>query len=292
MKRLVSFLLLFVLVFTSSQTLATVKDKLANHWAKEEIDGEFLEYYFPYLSKGNFQRFNPDSKIRENEFLLSFTSLLRDMGYSNNELGWDVDLTRKQMARIVGGKLLEENIIEKGEDTGEFKDIKNCSKEIQESIIALKEAGLIRGEKETRFNPNRPATQGEAIVFLQRVESLFKASPNLSFRLLGIMEAYSGTEGINLKEREDKLIVSITKAFPNPGYAMEVDKIVQSRGEYKIYLNIIPPDKDSIQLQVITYKTITIEINKDELGNPPYIFKMEGNFYQNFRFNGIIYKTR
>ena len=49
---------------------------------------------------------------------------------------------------------------------------------------------------------------------------------------------------------------------------MKVDRIVKAGDDYIVHLNITPPSKDSVQLQVITYKTITIEIDKDNIGNP------------------------
>lgn len=279
MRRLVSILLLFALLITSSSpVLAGMEEKLAKHWARGEIDRDFFLYYFPYLAKEDYNRFSPNEFIGEDEFLLSFTSLLNNKGYANKELGWDVDLTREQMARIVGGKLLANNLIEKtGEETN-FADIENCSRDIKNSIIALGEAGIIKGEGGGIFNPKRKASQAEAIVVLQRVEKLIDEHANIPFKLSGIVQTYSGAEGINVKEDKDKIIVSITKSLPNPGYNVKIDKITKSKEGYKVHLDIIPPPKDSVQLQVVVYKTITIEINKEEVGNPPYNFILEGNF--------------
>ncbi len=174
------------------------------------------------------------------------------------------------MARIVGGKLLEENIIHKGSEDPSFKDIKNRPMEEQNSIKALYNAGIIEGgENSTKYNPNRLATQAEAIVLLQRVEKVLDQN-TIPFNLSGIIQAYSGNEGIIIKENSDKIVLSITKSFPTPGYNMEVEKITRGEDNYKIHLNITPPPKDSEQLQVITFKTITIEINKKHI-TPPYI---------------------
>ena len=49
---------------------------------------------------------------------------------------------------------------------------------------------------------------------------------------------------------------------------MGIDKILKDEVDYKVYLNITPPSKDSEQLTVITFKTITIEIDKKYLGDP------------------------
>ena len=52
---------------------------------------------------------------------------------------------------------------------------------------------------------------------------------------------------------------------------MTIDKVAREKDGFKIYFDIQPPKPDSIQLQIITYKTITIEIEKNVLGEPPYI---------------------
>ncbi|NMA86225.1 MAG: hypothetical protein GX968_02755, partial [Tissierellia bacterium] len=268
------------LLSISNPILAKMEDKLSNHWAKNEIREEFFVYYFPYLAKEDFKNFSPNSPIKENEFLLSFSALLKKQGYNNNELGWGVDLTRGQMARIIGGKLLEENIIHKGSKDPSFKDIKNRSMEEQNSIKALYNAGIIEGENSIKYSPNRLATQAEAIVLLQRVEKVLDQN-TIPFNLSGIIQTYSGNEGISIKENSDKIVLSITKSFPTPGYNMEVEKITRGEDNYKIHLNITPPPKDSEQLQVITFKTITIEINKKHI-TPPYIFIMEGSFLSKY----------
>lgn len=279
MKRLVSILLLFALLITGgSPALAKMEEKLARHWSKGEIDRDFFLYYFPYLAKEDYNRFSPNETIREDEFLLSFTSLLNNKGYANKELGWDVDLTREQMARIIGGKLLANNLLERTKDETDFTDLENCNRDIRNSIIALEEAGIIKGEGGGVFNPKRKASQAEAIVVLQRVEKLIDQYANIPFKLSGIVQTYSGAEGINVKEGKDKITVSITKSLPNPGYNVKIDKITKCKDGYKVHLDIIPPPKDSIQLQVIVYKTITIEIDKEEIVNPPYNFILEGNF--------------
>lgn len=287
MRKILSFLLILALVLSiGSPALAKMEDKLSSHWARGEIQKDFFLYYFPYLAKENFSRFSPNDIIKEDEFLLSFSSLLKNKGYTNNELGWKVDLTRGQMARIVGGKLIEENIIQINDNDTKFIDIKDRPIQEQRGIKALYQAGIVKGISEFKYNPLGKTTQAEAIVLLQRVEKVLDKRSNIPFKLLGVVQAYSGKEGITTTENGDKLIVTITKTFPTPGYNMKVGEIIKSKDGYKVHLNISPPDKDSDQLQVITYKTITIQVDKEHIGSPPYIFMLEGSFLS--KIHGLI----
>ena len=52
--------------------LASMEDKLSNHWSKDEINKEFLTYYFPYLAKDDFEYFDPNGSIAENDFYCPF----------------------------------------------------------------------------------------------------------------------------------------------------------------------------------------------------------------------------
>ena len=96
----------------------------------------------------------------------------------------------------------------------------------------------------------------------------------IPFKIKTVEQAFSSrAEGIVLKDLETFLEISITKEFPTPGYDLEVKEIIEKdKGEFEIILSIIPPREGSILLQVITYKTILIEVDKYYLGDGPYTF--------------------
>ncbi|GFN36756.1 S-layer homology domain-containing protein [Tepidimicrobium xylanilyticum] len=284
MKKKVLIFLVLILIFASPiYAAASLEEKLGNHWSKNEIERDFLLYYFPYLAKDNFNRLNLKEAFYEDEFLLSFSSLLKEKGYTRMEIGWKEKLTRIDMVKLLAEKLLEIGAIELNQEPVPFKDLEGVPIEKKETLQALYHAGLINGQSNFKFNPYAHATQGEVIILLQRVDKLLDEVNktenaeedeiiNIPFTLSGIVQSYSGVEGINSKIGEDKVYVTITKEFSTTGYSMGVDKILKEKDEYKIYLNITPPSKDSEQLMVITFKTITIEINKQDLGLPPYKF--------------------
>jgi hypothetical protein len=98
----------------------------------------------------------------------------------------------------------------------------------------------------------------------------------VAFETVGIVQSYNSQEEIIVTENKDKVMVTITKSFPTPGYSMDVDKIRKERDGFRVYIDTTPPKPDSIQLQVVTYKTLTMEIDKTVLGNPPYNFILDG----------------
>ncbi|QQY79965.1 protease stability complex PrcB-like protein [Keratinibaculum paraultunense] len=275
MRKTLSIILIFVFILsTSNIVFADINDKLSNHWAKDKIRKDFVIKYFPYLANDDFKHFNPNGTIREDEFLLSFSSLLKDKGYKNSIVGEKINLNRAKMANIVGKKLIEESIIPVSNEKTTFKDINQLSKEEKESIAALYSKNLISGISNTKYAPFRNVTQAEAIIFLERVNDLLNDVSNISFKVLGRAESYSGKEGITVKTKNNKVLVTITKSFPTSGYDVTVNKVIKSGNDLIISLNISPPSKGSDQLQVITYKIITIEIDKKDIGNPPYNFIM------------------
>lgn len=279
MKRAVVLFLIFVLVMPSSAFGSTgMEQKLGNHWSKERIQKDFLLYYFPYLARENFNRLNPDDPFYEDEFLLSFSALLKDKGYTRTEIGWKIKMTRINMAQILGKKLLDIKAIRSSDGTTPFADIEGVSAEKKKALADLFHTGLINGQSKSKFNPYAYATQAEVIILLQRVNDFLEQVADIPFTLSGMVQSYSGVEGISSKTEGNKVFVTITKSFPTSGYSMEVEKIFREKGKYKVNLNITPPDKNSEHLTVITFKTITIEIDKVNLGDPPYNF-VWGNFF-------------
>lgn len=284
MKRIITFVLAMIIMFSiSTPSFANLDDKLGNHWSRGEIDRDFLLYYFSYLAREDFKRLNPNEAIREDEFLLSFSSLLKNKGYATVELEFRQYIKRIEMVKIVGDKLID--IAEFADEDVElpFTDIEDIT---DEELVALKKLyslGIIQGQSNSKLNPFANTTQAEAIVVLQRVRDYLNnlkveeeeeevVTREVPFNLSGTIQAYTGEEGIIAREKENSVIVTITKMLPTPGYTVKVDKIVEKNGEYKVYLDITPPDKNMELPQVIVYKTITIEIEKDELGEPPYKF--------------------
>ena len=173
MRKLVTFLLMSLLVISlHTPSLANMEEKLGKHWSAKIIDKDFSAHYFPYLAKEDFHRLNPDEPISEHEFLLSFSSLLKNKGYSITRLGWNSKLTRAQMAMDVGEKLIEIEVIHHGSGDIPFTDIDGLSNEAKEVLASLYHRGIIKGQSTTRYNPYANVTQAEAIVVLQRVDQL------------------------------------------------------------------------------------------------------------------------
>ena len=101
---------------------------------------------------------------------------------------------------------------------------------------------------------------------------------SIPFKTIESQQTYSEqAEGLSVIETESTVKVIICQRFPTPGYSMGVNKVVKDDDIYTIYLSVIPPKPGAILLQVITYKSIGIEIDKEDLGAPPYKFKLAGN---------------
>lgn len=292
MKKIVAVLLIFVLLVLAEGPVFgnSLDDELEKHWAKDELNKTFLLYYFPYIGRDSFKRLNLDGPIYEDEFSLSFSSLLKEKGYSAVEVGWKKELKRIDMVKIIGNKLVELKVIDPTNDKAQlpFVDVYDIEENLCKLLASLYNAGIVRGQSNNNFNPYANLTQAEAVIVLQRVGSLLdelmpKEEPveepiEIPFSLSGIVQSYSGVENIISKIEGDKVLVTATKEFPTPGYSVELEKIVKYNGEIKIYINITPPSKESILPQVLTYKTISIVIDKGYLGEPPYNF-VWGNFY-------------
>lgn len=269
-------LILIGLLLISTVSFGTIGDKLSNHWAKDEIDKVFVAYYFPYLAKDNFEKFDPSGPISEQNFNLSLNSLLKDFEFEVKGLGGTYHMSRGDMVNILGSKLSDIGIKDEASSNIPFIDTNTMNGNSIVLLRLLYNQGIIKGDSNSTFGPERGLSQVEAIIILQRVKGVLEEMNNIAFETLGIVQTFNNQEEIIITNEDNKVLVTITKEFPTPGYSMSVQKIMRTGGDYKIYFNITPPNPDSIQLQVITYKTLTMEIEKSKLGTPPYKFTFDG----------------
>ena len=281
MRRLTSTILIIAIILCSSFSFASISEKLTNHWADSQINRSFVAYYFPYLSRDYFANFEPNEGISEQDFILSIASLFKDLGYDISLEGSPASITRENMVSILGSRLMDIGLEVENNTILPFKDVNTMSNDSIELLRLLYSNNIILGDSNTSFSPNRNLSQVESIIILQRVKEVLERMNTIAFKTLGIVQSYNNQEEIIIKEEKDKLLVTITKGFPTPGYSMTVDKILRERGSYRVYFDITPPAADSIQLQVVTYKTLTLEIDKGQLIIGPYNFKLDG-------FNSII----
>ncbi|NLY86358.1 MAG: S-layer homology domain-containing protein [Tissierellia bacterium] len=278
MRKVVSLTLLIIMVFSATASFASFDEKISNHWSKAYVEKDFVAYYFPYLAKDDFERFDPAAVLDEKDFTLSLASLSMDydIEVTYDDIGISKKLTRSEAVSIIGRKLLEDPAIQYEEKQIPFQDINTMDEESIELLRVLYSLGIINGVSATSFAPDKLLTQSEAIIILQRLKGVWEGMREVVFDIKGIIQSYNSQETVIVKEEGDKVLVTITKEFPTPGYSMDVRRILRGSKGYKIQLDISPPKADAILPQVITYKTMTVEIDKEELGQgPPYVFVVE-----------------
>jgi acyl carrier protein len=281
MKKITSVLLIVVIIGISVTSFASMEDKLGSHWSKAYIEKEFLSYYFPYLAKDNFSRFNPNGDITKQDFAMSLASLFKDYDLDStaSSIGVESSLTRKELVDIVGEKLKELDFPVKNRELP-FKDINTMGSDSIELLKIVYDLEIIYGVSETSFAPNNKLSQAEAIIILQRLKGALENMQKIPFDTKGVVQTYNNQESLIVKDLNDKVTLTITKEFPTPGYSLSVKRIINTKDGYKVFLDSTPPKEGMMQLQVITYKTITVEIDKKALIKPaPYTFIVAGDSF-------------
>ncbi|NLY46744.1 MAG: hypothetical protein GX053_12285 [Tissierella sp.] len=276
MKKVSIILLIFVLVFSSSIAYGDMEGKLHNHWSNGMIDKSFLAYYFPYLARNNFEAFNPSESISGHDFRLSTASLLSSYGYEVSAVNEGTGFLRRDMIHYFG-QIVDELGLEFDDIyVVPFNDTSTMGPSSIRLLGVLNELGIVKGDSGSQFSPDRELSKAEAVIILQRVKGVLENLNNISFEVLGVVQSFDNQEEIVVTNDKDKVLITITKQFPTPGYSMDITNIVRSKEGYKIIVDIKSPDPDMNVIQVITYQTITIEISKDQLDDPPYNFILDG----------------
>lgn len=280
MKKSLSILMVIVILATSLVSYASMEDKLGNHWSKDHIKTEFLTFYFPYLGRENFKRLDPRGTITNKDITASLVSLGKDHGLEVKLDGLlnESPLTREEIVVKIGELIKNVNLLRGPKRELPFNDISGMTPKSKEALELLYDLKIINGINASEFGPKRRLSQAEAIIILQRLDEALKNIEVIKYETMGIMQSYTGEESVKMKNTDDKVILTITKKFPTPGYSLAIDKIMAVEEGYKVLLKSTPPAGDSIQLQVITYKTITIEIDKGQLKQEePYRFIVDGD---------------
>lgn len=276
MKLRVFLIIIIILSLSSSIAYASFEDSVENHWCEEFIDKNFIKKYFPNLSGNDFSEFKPDSFITINEFSNSVSLLFKDYGYDTEILYNNKYISREKMISILAKEIEDIGIpIDKNVQIP-FKDINTMDQNNIELLKTLYKLEIIRGDTYTQFAPKRRLSQAEAVIILQRVRGRLNNMDTISFKTLGVVQTFNGEEEIIVIPQGEKVLVTITKQFPTPGYNMYVKNIIKTKDGHRIIFNIEKPPKDSIQLQVQTYKTISLKIDKKDLGQMPYNFILDG----------------
>ena len=221
--------------------------------------------------------------IAKKEFLASFDTLLSQYGYSKIDENSKGNLTRSEMATIVGKVLIDEKIIDFKESTLPFKDISTLKEEEKMYIGVLYKNNILKGRNKNIFDPKGQLTREESKIVLERLKGVLEnmKRESIPFKVKNLDQAYSGVvEGLIVDENDKYYEVNIVECFPTPGYSIGVDNVVvQNDRDVIIYLNIVPPKEGSILPQVVTYKTMTLELDKSYLKEGSYTFSTKYNSF-------------
>lgn len=242
--------------------------KLENHWAKEQLNPKFMEYYFPQFVQNDYANFAPDGILEAHDFHYALMGLCEVLGYRTHAtLPKESNLTRAAAALELSQILSESNFLDlKLPRDNSFTDLTGVDPNTKAAIAALNAAGIMQGYSATTFAPKASVTQSQGIIILQRVEQLL--TKNLvPFKFRESSTSYSQVyPGVTVREEGERVLVSITRRFPTPGYKTQVERVERTGpGKYTIYTTIKSPAPDAILIQVITYQTTTIEIEKKDL---------------------------
>ncbi|EOD01788.1 S-layer homology domain-containing protein [Caldisalinibacter kiritimatiensis] len=289
MAKKVFLITLITLILVTSVSFADINDGLDNHWAKDLVDETFVSNYLNHLLNQDNGNFDPDKEITKGNFTLALFNLIKEYDSSlkendsqdinyitflkenliiEEEFASKETLLRKDAVKIIMKALEKYTQLTNEQLDAPYKDLEGLSNEYISYILKANKLGIIKGYLDNTFRPNKSVSQVESIIILQRVKGeLDMNSGSIPFKVVSNDKSYSvKKESVNVEEKQDKVIVKITKEFPTSGYTMDISKISKVSDEkYNIHLKINKPKSGMMTLQVITYKTITIEIDKKYL---------------------------
>lgn len=283
-KRIISLVLLLCMLFTNT-SMAMGIAKLDNHWAKKEIQEDFMKKYFQELCADNYAKFNPNAALPASIFVKALESLSNEYGEFKVNIKANAEFfTREEMIDYIFDGVKNIKFARNDKKEMNFVDIEKMDKIRKEKLAYLVNKGILNGGADRKYNPQRRLTQAEGVLVVQRIYGIFKdnknekTSKNLSFDVQNISEGLTNNqETIYYKKDGDQVLITFTLKFPNPGYTLGVEKVLLSEDNtITVYPQIVPPGPTTITLQVIAYKTVTIALKTSETGEGPFKVKVAG----------------
>lgn len=295
MKKALIPILVIAVIFTMCPLIfADIDTSLSGHWAEKLIDKDFLNNYIPLIKEEN-DKFTPDENVKTERFLVSlynvtssYDSTLRNdkhadfdtaLSYFQNkgiitkdEIDGDKPISRLEAVKLLMktlGLFKEIKLPQTNENA--FKDLNKMNEEDIAYTLEANRLGIVNGHIDGTFRPDMAISQVQAILLLQRYKGELQMNKKpIPFAVQKNPNAYSGQkEAVKVEIKDDKVLIMITREFPTSGYSMSIEKILESSsGNYDIYLKINKPDSNQKVLQVITYKSIKVEIDKAILMEP------------------------
>lgn len=284
-KRIISALLM-ICILLSNTVMAMSVNKLKGHWAEKKIEEDFMTKYFTELSENNFAKFNPNAPLPAKVFAKALEKLSNEYGDFKVNIFANSDyLTRESMIDYIFDGVKNIKFARNEEKAFDFTDIEKMDKIRKEKLKYLLNKGIVYGNKDKKYAPQMKLSQVEGVLVVQRIYEIFKDNEgeknakNLSFDVQNISEGLSNNgDSIYYKKVADKILITFTMAFPNPGYTVGVEKVLlKNNKDIIIYPQVVAPGPTTITLQVIAYKTVTLALNADETGDGPFDIKVIGS---------------
>ncbi len=289
LKKRISIIVIVLLLTTithSSAADTTFESIFNGHWAEKHVEYDFYTNYFKEHISGLESEFKLNNAIDKEDFLKIFEKATKrkvDVLLVKEEMQKPL-LRRTAVVWMMNAIEGEEGSIMPDKDGNKFIDLEGLDNNEIEAILKARSIGLVNGHSETMFVPNGKVTYAQAMLLLQRLSKSqylrrdltpMDTSNLVPFKTIGtITEHKERREGLQITEKDGKIIITVVHRFNTGGYGLEVVNIVKlGDSKYGINMNIIRPNPKHMVLQVISFVRTTIEIDKKHVDSN-YIFKV------------------
>ncbi len=304
MKKNIVILLIIALFLSTLTAFAELELDLKGHWAESVVDKQFMKDHFKYVLIEDLKATDLNNTLDKQYLLLSLYTMLNEHQKEIIEKNTDKENIENAVKFLVNKEILEKDASMEGKVRRKevvkyvmktielskeiqltntnfipFKDILGLEDEYKMYISKANMINIVKGYGDSTFRPEENTTVAEGIIFLQRLRGeIEEMNKNIPFKV--VEEKWYGTGTNNLittSQSSNKIKVAITKEFPTSGYNFTVNRVEKyAHGKYKIHVDIKSPAPNSILLQVMSYKTITIELDRNLIDRGDYKFEVSG----------------
>lgn len=288
MKRIICYLLVFLMAIMPIQAFASYETEMQGHWSNAYIEKAFVDKYFPMYKENDYKNMKLNAYIRNDYFYETLIKVVKDNvdAYTARKTNLDIRTTTKRLTRQEAVDYVTQVLKGYGRELPtplilpQFRDLGGLTDIQIENIAKVYKANIMQGYDKNNFRPDGGLTLAQGIIILERVGGYLnekEISKTMEKEIpFKVTKGSEPTEGVRVEVRDEKIYIYITKEFPTAGYGISVKRVARATtGDYWIYLQVKSPKITDMVAEVRTRDTVVIEISKWKLSGKTYQFKLD-----------------
>ena len=162
MKRIICYLLVFLMAIMPIQAFASYETEMQGHWSNAYIEKAFVDKYFPMYKENDYKNMKLNAYIRNDYFYETLIKVVKDNvdAYTARKTNLDIRTTTKRLTRQEAVDYVTQVLKGYGRELPtplvlpQFRDLGGLTDIQIENIAKVYKANIMQGYDKNNFRPD------------------------------------------------------------------------------------------------------------------------------------------